>query len=184
MELWSEIRRRVLTGEISKRAACLQYELHWETLVKILTHEELASVRELFGLFLACGNAELEANLMLGDFEHWYFRHEQFRAQVTEICRFDQVEVFRSRVSATGILTSAEHEELAAEIRMTGDFCDESLARVETGVQEVRWLQRQGLTPDEYLGILGRAPDVGFVMVANGGQSREPSDRFAMQAGL
>ena len=36
MELWAEIRRRVLTGEISKRAACNQNEIHGATLKKIL----------------------------------------------------------------------------------------------------------------------------------------------------
>ena len=30
----------MLTGEISKRAACREYEIHWETLEKILTHSE------------------------------------------------------------------------------------------------------------------------------------------------
>jgi len=40
MEKWAEIRRRVLSGEISKRAACTQYEIHWDTLKKILTHTE------------------------------------------------------------------------------------------------------------------------------------------------
>jgi len=40
MELWSEIRRRVLTGEMSKREACRVYEIHWATLKKILSHEE------------------------------------------------------------------------------------------------------------------------------------------------
>jgi transposase len=39
-EIWSEIRRRVLTGEISKRQACVEYEIHWQTLKKILAHEE------------------------------------------------------------------------------------------------------------------------------------------------
>ncbi|GAF78784.1 unnamed protein product, partial [marine sediment metagenome] len=39
MHEWSEIRRRVLTGEISKRAACREYELAWHTLKKILEHE-------------------------------------------------------------------------------------------------------------------------------------------------
>ena len=37
MEKWAEIRRRVLIGEISKRAACSEYAIHWETLQKILT---------------------------------------------------------------------------------------------------------------------------------------------------
>jgi len=40
MEKWAEIRRRVLNGEISKRAACDEYDIHWETLRKILTHTE------------------------------------------------------------------------------------------------------------------------------------------------
>ena len=40
MELWTEVRRRVLTGEIGKRAACRQYQLHWQTLEKILDHVE------------------------------------------------------------------------------------------------------------------------------------------------
>lgn len=40
MELWSEVRRRVLTGELSKRAACREYGIHWRTLTKMLQHPE------------------------------------------------------------------------------------------------------------------------------------------------
>lgn len=40
MELWSEVRRRVLTGEMSKRAACQHYGIHWQTLAKMLEHPE------------------------------------------------------------------------------------------------------------------------------------------------
>src|SRR4051794_31626131 len=40
MEQWAEIRRRVLTGEISKREACRDYGLHWQTLRKILAADE------------------------------------------------------------------------------------------------------------------------------------------------
>ncbi len=40
MEIWVEVRRRVLTGELSKRAACREYEMHWQTLEKILSHAE------------------------------------------------------------------------------------------------------------------------------------------------
>ena len=46
MEKWAEIRRRVLSGEISKRAACSQYEIHWDTLKKILTHTEPPGYRQ------------------------------------------------------------------------------------------------------------------------------------------
>ena len=42
MEKWVEIRRHVLTGEISKRAACKEYGLQWRTLQRVLEHEEPA----------------------------------------------------------------------------------------------------------------------------------------------
>lgn len=38
MELWSELRRRVLTGELSKRAACREYGIHWRTLQEMLQY--------------------------------------------------------------------------------------------------------------------------------------------------
>src|SRR3954465_5825893 len=38
MENWAEIRRRVLVDGLSKRAACREYDLHWDTLTKILEH--------------------------------------------------------------------------------------------------------------------------------------------------
>ncbi len=40
MEKWVEIRRQVLTGELSKRGACAKYGLPWRTLVRVLEHEE------------------------------------------------------------------------------------------------------------------------------------------------
>jgi len=40
METWAEIRRRVLVDGLSKRAACRAYDLHWDTLTKILEHPE------------------------------------------------------------------------------------------------------------------------------------------------
>ena len=40
MERWTEVRRRVLTREITKRAACKAYGLHWKTLRKIPEHVE------------------------------------------------------------------------------------------------------------------------------------------------
>ena len=40
MDHWTEIRRLVLTKQKSKRAICQEYGIHWQTLQKILTHEE------------------------------------------------------------------------------------------------------------------------------------------------
>src|SRR5262245_63098473 len=37
-EIWAEIRRRVLVDGLSKRAACRAYDIHWDTLKKILGH--------------------------------------------------------------------------------------------------------------------------------------------------
>ena len=42
MNQWVEIRRRVLTREMSKRAACKEYQIEWRTLQRILKYEEPA----------------------------------------------------------------------------------------------------------------------------------------------
>lgn len=46
MEMWTEIRRRVLNGEISRRQACREYNLHWDTIQKILTHADPPGYRK------------------------------------------------------------------------------------------------------------------------------------------
>ena len=38
--MWTEVRRRVLNKELTKRAACKEYSIHWDTLTKILEHVE------------------------------------------------------------------------------------------------------------------------------------------------
>src|SRR5262245_26624347 len=42
METWSVIRRRVHSGEISMRHACVEYHLNWRTVKKIVSHTEPA----------------------------------------------------------------------------------------------------------------------------------------------
>jgi EcoEI R protein C-terminal len=46
MEKWAEIRRRVLSGELSRRQACREYKLHWETIQKVLSHAEPPGYRK------------------------------------------------------------------------------------------------------------------------------------------
>lgn len=46
MEIWKEVRRQVLTKELSKRAACRKYGLGWHTLAKILAHDEPPGYRQ------------------------------------------------------------------------------------------------------------------------------------------
>jgi len=69
MELWSEVRRRVLTGELSKRQARKEYSLHWDTLQKMLQHEAPPGYRKkqprekpVLGPFLALIHEILEAD--------------------------------------------------------------------------------------------------------------------------
>src|SRR5947208_15968690 len=40
MENWAEIRRRVLVDDQSKRSVCREFDIHWDTLQKILDHPE------------------------------------------------------------------------------------------------------------------------------------------------
>ena len=46
MEQWTEVRRRVLTGKLSKHAACREYDISWHTLEKMLAHEEPPGYRQ------------------------------------------------------------------------------------------------------------------------------------------
>jgi len=46
MEIWSEIRREVLTGALSKRAAIAEYGVGWHTLKKMLAHDEPPGSRQ------------------------------------------------------------------------------------------------------------------------------------------
>ena len=46
MEFWTLVRRQVLTGELSQRAACEKYRLGWHTLKKILAHAEPPGYRQ------------------------------------------------------------------------------------------------------------------------------------------
>lgn len=48
MQLWTEIRRRVLGEGLSKRQACREYGLHWDTLTKILEHSEPPGCVQVF----------------------------------------------------------------------------------------------------------------------------------------
>lgn len=47
MEIWSEIRRDVLTGGLSKRAAIAQYGISWHTLTKTLAHDRPPGYRRV-----------------------------------------------------------------------------------------------------------------------------------------
>jgi len=69
MEFWSEVRRRVLTGELTKRAALREYDIHWDTVTKILENEESPGYRKwkerekpVLGPFIPLIRAILEAD--------------------------------------------------------------------------------------------------------------------------
>jgi len=47
MEQWTEIRRRVLVEDLSRREACKIYNLHWKTLQKMLSHAEPPGYRRV-----------------------------------------------------------------------------------------------------------------------------------------
>lgn len=127
---------------------------------------DLLHVCEMYGRFLACCQAELEANFLLGDFDHWHFRHNKvITPQLQEVCEFDASKVLDARVAAAGLMHGKQPEELVQQIRFTRDFCQENKARLETADAEVRWLEQSGLSPAEYLQELEKAPDEGIVLV-------------------
>jgi hypothetical protein len=125
----------------------------------------LPQVREMYGRFFACALAELEANFLLHDFAQWQHRHQEITKQLAEACAPDAAEMVRSRVDALGLVPQGQLEELTEQVRVTRDACQESRVRILTANEEVRWLERQKLTPQEYLAALRSAPEEGVVLL-------------------
>ena len=130
---------------------------------------ELPHARELLGRFLACGQAELEANFLLNDLEHWRYRHEMIVRQVQEVCDLDARKVLHARVDALGLVPGTWLQELRQQVEVTRDFCQESKARVETASAEVEWLEQNRTSPEAYLLEVEQAPDEGVVLVRHRG---------------
>jgi hypothetical protein len=125
----------------------------------------LAQARELYGRLLACWVAEQEANLLLGDFSQWHYRHGVIMGQLNEVCTVDAREVLRDRVSAVGLASDRELGNLADQAQATKDFCQQSKDRIATADVEVRWQQQQGVTPREYLRVLQETSEEGMVLI-------------------
>ncbi len=69
MEMWTQVRRSVLTDKMSKRKACKKYKIHWDTLEKILAAPEPRKKRReadrkkpVLGPYLPVIHAILEAD--------------------------------------------------------------------------------------------------------------------------
>lgn len=147
-----------------------EYRNYYHSLINGLrptfrTELTLPQVRELFGRFIACGVAELDANFLLGDFEQWRFRHAKICEQFNAICDYDDKAVFADRIAAIGIATEHEQEGLRDQVRATREFCSESRDRIVTSAEEVRWVEQRGMSPEDYVREFSSAPDGGIVMI-------------------
>ena len=47
MQFWTDVRRYVLTEGHSKRSACRKFDIHWQTLEKILSYPEPPGYRRV-----------------------------------------------------------------------------------------------------------------------------------------
>ena len=85
--------------------------------------------------------------------------------QLKTVCEIDAEETFRARVDALGLAPQSELEDLGDQVKATRDFCRETRDRISTADVEVRWVERQGLKPAQYLAQLAEAPDEGVVLI-------------------
>ena len=102
----------------------------------------LPQVRELYGRFFACVQAELEANFLLHDFQQWHYRHEVIAKQLAEMCTLDATEMLRCRVDAPcevaqfGLASQAELNDLGEQVRVNHDIWRENHNRILTAKEE------------------------------------------------
>ncbi len=125
----------------------------------------LAQVRELYGRLFVCSLAELEANLRLGDLPQWHFRHAEITKQLEVACGVDDKEILRRRHDGLGLATQQERENLKEQAVFTRDFCRENRDRIATAEEEVKWLERSGLSWEQYSRELEAAPDEGVLLI-------------------
>jgi hypothetical protein len=157
-------------GALKDADRCFQkYRCYYHALIMELrpaSRPELSlpHVRELYGRFFTCAVAELEANFLLHDFAQWHFRHEAISRQLAETCSLDAREMLRARVDALGLVTDAERLELKDQVQVTHEVCRETQDRILTASQEVMWVDKHSLTPEEYLRELLVAPDEGIIL--------------------
>jgi hypothetical protein len=125
----------------------------------------LPQIAELFGRFLACGLAEVEAKLLLGDLDLWRDRHEVLCKQAAESLAGSASEAFSVRADAAGLLTSGELVELKDQAEAIKDYPDENLARIQRSPDEIDWLDRSGLSPRDYLDELASIAEPNVVSI-------------------
>jgi transposase len=136
MDKWAEIRRRVLVEGRSKRSVCREFQIHWDTLAKILGHSEPPGYRQgqprqkkKIGPFLAVIEQILEQD-----------RHAHRKQQHTKRRIFDRL---RAEYGYSGGYTAVkeavrtwqqQHQEVFVPlVHRPGE------AQVDFGTAEVRW---------------------------------------------
>jgi hypothetical protein len=67
------------------------------------------------------------------------------------------------------LVMEQELRELKDQAVYACDFCVENRICIVTADQEVKWLERSGLTANQYLRELEAAPDVGVILVPSPG---------------
>jgi transposase len=120
MEKWTEVRRRVLTGELSKRAACQEYGINWRTLAKMLAHAEPPGYRR---------KAQREKPVV-----------GQHLAWIHEVLEHDKQEPVKQRHTAKRIL-----DRLKAERGYTGGY-----TMVKEAVREWKDATKEVFVPLSY----------------------------------
>jgi CRP-like cAMP-binding protein len=80
MAMWTGVRRRVLTGELSRRAGCWQYGINWRTLAKMLAHVEPPGYQRKANV-VAEGDVEC-AVFELQDFNRLLETHPQLHTKI------------------------------------------------------------------------------------------------------
>jgi hypothetical protein len=115
-------------------------------------------IRELHGRFFACALAELEAKFLLGDFGQWHHRHGVIVGQLANLDGQDVAALLRCRVDALGLVPPGELQALQEQAVVTRDACRENQQRIETAVEEVRWVERRELEPGSTCKPCGARP--------------------------
>ena len=120
---------------------------------------------ELYARYYAICQAELQANFLLNDYKQWNFRHKLINEQLTNLHNFDLKDILAARVNAMPAATSSDIDAVKMRLKSFRDFSTETLQRIDSGREEIGFLEARSIHPREYLERFEKADPVGVVLV-------------------
>lgn len=125
---------------------------------------------EIYSRAVACALGQLESEFLLNDWGAFHHIWEKVRAQVAHYSDFDPKVVYRVRSDEATKVGKSEHfltisSDLPDKIISVRSGTKETLSRIDTYIQEAKFVQHSGMTSKEYVDELRKESESSLKLV-------------------